>query len=77
MKISESSGDDPYFLPQFFCTKIGPKFISEGSSDPSDDRYVPIYIYVHILYVRTYISEQVCVYKKMKRCIFNMTCELV
>ena len=24
-----------------------------------------------------FISEQVCVYKKMKRCIFDMTCETV
>ena len=45
----------PIFLPQFFCPKIGPKFISEGSSDPSDDRYVPIYIYTYIYYMYVHI----------------------
>ena len=43
------------FLAQFFCPKIGPKFISEGSSDPSDDRYVPIYICTYIYYMYVHI----------------------
>ena len=45
----------PIFLPQFFCPKIGPKFISEGSSEPSDDRNVPIYIYTYIYYMYVHI----------------------